>query len=241
MGTNHGGCSFTYAATMSSMKWIVTAVVVGSVVIAGAGCSSKGSERSTATTATTATTETTATTATTAPATAPTRPSPAEFAALEQKLVQQVPDYVLEPDAVGDTGPSDLAKAKRDDGTKAGADLLVRNGFKLGYQKLFVDPAEDQVIIFAYDFNTVAGAKAMCQSDAQRDVEEQGKTPMTELKVPGVPTVYARSGSDGKYSATVIEFTTGTHCIRIIGNGTARASFTSPAATVAKQQYQLLQ
>jgi hypothetical protein len=156
-------------------------------------------------------------------------------------LVQQVPGYELQPDDVGDTGPSDLAKAKRDDGTKAGAEALVRNGFKLGYQKLYIDEAGDQIIIFAYDFDTTAGAKATCKSNAQRDIADEGKTQMSDVNVPGVPTDYARTGTDGEYSATVIEFATGPHCVRIVGNARARASYASPAATVATQQYQLLQ
>jgi hypothetical protein len=208
-------------------------LIVSALALAGIGCSADGGNS-------TSPTPTTGQSDIGGGSTTNNQPTQADFAALEAKLVQDVPGFELQPDDVGDTGPSDLAKAQRDDGTKAGADLLVENGFRLGYQKLFVNDAGDQIIIFAYEFRTAAGATAHCKADARRTESQMGGNMTDDVAVPGVPTDFAKAGTEDGFTATIIQFATGPYCVRIIGNGEARPAFTTPAPEVAQQQYQRL-
>lgn len=165
-------------------------------------------------------------------------PSDEDFAQLEALLVQEVEGYELQPNDVGDTGPSDLEKAQRDEGTDEGAEQLVETGFDLGYQKLYVNEDGDEIIIFVYRFASDEGAAAKCKADVER-AEEQA--PVVEpVEVPGVPTLYAYSGVDGGYEATAVGFARGPYCVRIIGIGEDRPDVETPAVQVAQQQYELL-
>ena len=70
--------------------------------------------------------------------------APHSFAALEALVISSVPvGFVAQPDAVGDTGPSDLAKAARDDGQPDALQALRAEGFVRGYQRLWLDQTRD--------------------------------------------------------------------------------------------------
>ena len=56
-------------------------------------------------------------------------PSPASDA-LAAKMIATVPGHSLQPDSVGDTGPSDLNKAADDDGEPGARAVLVKDGFR---------------------------------------------------------------------------------------------------------------
>ena len=69
--------------------------------------------------------------------------------------------YRQQPDSVGDTGPSDLAKAIRDDGEPDARQALLSERFVRGYQRMWATASgADQVVVFLYQFATDAGATA---------------------------------------------------------------------------------
>ena len=81
---------------------------------------------------------------------------------LEPLLVTEVaPGYAVQPDHVGDTGPSDLEKAVRDQGgTEADRAFLVDHGYRRGYQRLWTDDDANPVVVFLYEFDDEEGATA---------------------------------------------------------------------------------
>jgi hypothetical protein len=85
---------------------------------------------------------------------------PVSFADLQALIVADVPaGFVEQPDSVGDTGPSDLAKATRDDhGAPHPRRELTRTRFVRGYQRLWLGPQSTQLIVFIYQFSKPAGA-----------------------------------------------------------------------------------
>src|ERR671924_63589 len=73
------------------------------------------------------------------PATTEVQVKPAKtMAELAKALEIAVPEgYILQPDQVGDTGPSDLEKAVRDDGEDDAREVLTRTRFVRGYQRMW--------------------------------------------------------------------------------------------------------
>src|SRR5690349_16272224 len=87
-------------------------------------------------------------------------PSPTSVAdALGAKLVAAVPQgFVVQADSVGQTGPSDLAKAVRDDGGANAQAQLTTDGFVAGYQRLWKSTDGSIIVVYLYQFKTQAGA-----------------------------------------------------------------------------------
>src|SRR5687768_7539691 len=78
---------------------------------------------------------------------------------LSKALQISVPDgYMLQPDEMGDTGPSDLEKAVRDDGEDDARDVLTRTRFVRGYQRMWSRSEDDEIIAYVYQFADHAGA-----------------------------------------------------------------------------------
>ncbi len=131
-------------------------VVAGCVALLSA-CSSShannAADTSTASSSTTASTTVVPTTTTTAPT------GPTSAAELESKLSNVVPPgFRVQPDSVDDTGPSDLAKAARDEGSEDGGAVLRGEHFVRGYQRLWVDGAKHRLALVVYQFENQAGA-----------------------------------------------------------------------------------
>jgi hypothetical protein len=68
---------------------------------------------------------------------------------------------------VGDTGPSDLAKAISDDGEADAEQFLTDGRFRRGYQRLWSNAADERVVVFVYEFCDVAGATGYGERGAQ--------------------------------------------------------------------------
>ncbi|MGD9795031.1 MAG: hypothetical protein AB7V43_16290 [Acidimicrobiia bacterium] len=71
--------------------------------------------------------------------------------------------WVLQPFEVGDTGPTDLAKAISDDGGSDAEQFLTDAEFVDGYQQLFIANAEDQLVVQLFRFATADGATSYLQ------------------------------------------------------------------------------
>jgi len=174
--------------------------------------------------------------------TLPTTPPPRSDQELEARLVTAVPEgFIPQPDDVGDTGPSDLAKAVRDDGTPGAEQALQADGFVRGYQRLWVGPDGAEVIVILYQFANPAGATAYFgRAKAQStDPPAAGAAPFT---VSGLPPGQssAAAGTSGDTSAAFIVFTTGVFTGRVVCNGPALAGLQERATAVATDQYRRL-
>lgn len=77
---------------------------------------------------------------------------------LAPMIVEEVEGFTQEADDVGETGPSDLAKAILDDGERDAERVLNETGFRGGYQRLWSNEAGDEVILFVYEFCKEDGA-----------------------------------------------------------------------------------
>lgn len=177
--------------------------------------------------------------ATTTSTTLPTTPPPRSDQELAGRLVTAVPDgFVAQPDQVGDTGPSDLAKAARDDDTPGAEQTLQADGFVRGYQRLWVGADDAQVIVVLYQFASPAGAttnfgRAKAQST---DPPVAGAAPFTVTGLPPGQSS-AAAGTSGDTSAAFIVFTTGVFTGRVICNGPSLAGLQERATAVAEDQY----
>jgi hypothetical protein len=156
-------------------------------------------------------------------------------AALEPLLITDVPaGFVRQSDDVGDTGPSDLAKAIRDDGEDDARDALTKAGFVAGYQRLWVNAEDDELILFLYQFKDEAGTA----SYEARTLD--GLEGATAFDVPGVPDAKGLEHSDDDVSAAVIVFTKGPYLVQVVTNASSLAGLKDRLRPLATAQYQRL-
>lgn len=203
--------------------------------VLAAGCSSSGTSTVTAVTpATVATTR-----VTTSTSTAATSDSADGLADL---LLADVPDgFVQQPDDVGDTGPSDLTKAARDDGGPDAEQVLRDAGFRRGYQRLWMDDDQtSQIVVFLYEFDDAAGAAAYAQ-DGLETFASNGFARTTAID--GVPDAHGLSGAKDGLAAVVVVGTKGPMLYQIVTNteaDTVADSLVELARSLTAEQYDKL-
>lgn len=167
------------------------------------------------------------TTTTTAPS--------AQAASLEPKLIKNIlPGYKQEVDSVGDTGPSDLDKAVRDDGSPDARTVLTKDGFVAGYQRLWTK-GDNEIVDFVYLFANATGANDYLQRSVEGMSQADEGTTVTTFSVTGVPGAqgFLAHSSDG--DAAIVAFARGTYQAQIVVNGTDATQ--ANAQSLAKQQY----
>ena len=203
-------------------------------------CSST-SDRTTASATTTSSSSTKATDRARPSAVTPagTKVGPSSDSELAALLVTTVPTgFTQQADDVGDTGPSDLAKAVRDDDTPGVADALRKEGFVRGYQRLWVGPNDAEIIMFVYQFGSATGAQA--DFDRNRpNVVRQAPPGSAPFPVDGLPAVgtaaLAAMSEDG--AAAVVLFTTGVYTVQVVCNAPSSAGLQERVSGIARDQY----
>lgn len=159
-------------------------------------------------------------TTTPGPASTPTTGTSAD--PLEALLLVSVPaGYLQQPDTVGDTGPSDLAKAVRDDGSPDAQAVLTQDGFVHGYQRLWQTADQRQIVIFIYQFRTAAGASAYQQRTVTK-ARSDPQNPASPFAVSGIPGEAGLSATSGGTSTAVALFTKGAYLVQLVVNGAAQ-------------------
>jgi hypothetical protein len=179
--------------------------------------------------------------------TQPTVASPAtsgstSFAALEAKLLTATPaGFVVQPDAVFGTGPSDLAKAIRDDRQPDAARVLTNDQFLQGYQRLWLNQAQDQVIVFLYQFGSPTGAAAYYQRNVRlldqrlpRGSQHIATTPLPPRDSLGL------TGTVRGRSFAVVLAHTGSMIMQVVCNATTRTDLRQRARDLATEQFNRL-
>jgi|GEM_PF-6519726 len=177
--------------------------------------------------------------ATTVRPTSTTVAPPASNVELASRLVTVIPSgFVVQPDQVGDTGPSDLAKAARDDGAPGAGQALRSEGFVRGYQRLWTGPADAQIILIVYQFATPAGAAADFQRGTPKltSLVTTGVAPFTVDGLPPGQSAAIAGTSEG-ISAAAVLFTTSVFVVEVTCNGPTPSGLRERASTIARDQY----
>lgn len=163
-----------------------------------------------------------------------------ELVLLRHLMVDKVPaGFTVMPDAVRDTGPSDLEKAVRDQGGEdADRDFLVRNGFLVGYQRLWRDQESTELLVFVYKFATFGGARAEAEAIASGLLSSAGDlVPFQPAGIPGATGLEtARTANRG----VVVMFAKGGYwaMVQLVGDDSAMAR--AKAIGIARDQYDRL-
>lgn len=150
--------------------------------------------------------------------------------------------YAREPDALADTGPTDLEKAALDDVvSRDPRAALVNAGFVRGYQRQWSgDNTVGQNFIFVYQFATPAGAQSYLPT--WRDAAIAGNT--RAAPVPFSPTVIPGAiglrGSDRRGSSGVVLFTKGPYAVQALVTGRPNIDQSFAVSALALAQYALL-
>ncbi len=174
--------------------------------------------------------------------TAVARAAPFTSAELQARIVSKAPSgFVRQADDVGDTGPSDLAKAIRDGESGDGGKDLRAEGFVRGYQRLWIGPSHAQIIVFVNQFKSRVGARRnfarATKGSESRPPPGVRKFPVTFL--PAAQTIGA-AGTDKNGSVAAIDFTSGVFTVQIVCNGPALPGLQARALSVAETQYRRL-
>ncbi|MFN8053241.1 MAG: hypothetical protein U0Q22_17500 [Acidimicrobiales bacterium] len=162
---------------------------------------------------------------------------------LEDALVTTVPSgFTMQPDDVGDTGPSDLDKAVRDDGSADARATLVGDGFVRGYQRLWAtDDGERQIIVFVYQFETSRGAVANTGRTVERLRAGPGVSDTFTLD--GVPGSGGVVGNDEDTAGASLVFSVGVYEVQVVANGPvsdSAQSYIDAVTPLARAQYDKL-
>lgn len=163
---------------------------------------------------------------------------------LENLLITSLPEgFVQIDDDIADTGPSDLAKAVRDDGGADAEAVLTDAGFVSGYQRSWQTEDESGlIIVFLYEFSDAGGAA----SYGDRTIETFDNEPTFEavpFDVDGIPDVAARSltnlAADGGLASSVV-FTKNGYLVQIVVLGPTDSDNQALAGQLALDQYNRL-
>ena len=159
---------------------------------------------------------------------------------LETLLVTSVPArYLRQDDSVGDTGPSDLAKAVADDGEPDAQSALTSSGFVHGYQRLWETKGGDQLIVFLYQFASASGSSsygARIVDFWKADTSASVKT----IAVPQIPGAAGLEITDTSISAVSVTFSKGPYLVEVLTNGSVAADLRTLAQQIAADQYKRL-
>jgi hypothetical protein len=141
---------------------------------------------------------------------------------LEPLMLDEVaPAFAVQPDEAFDTGPSDLAKAVADDGQDDAREVLTSRGFRRGYQRIWTDDMENQIIVFVYEFCDSAGANAYADRASELRKSQPGARPVS---VPGVEDASGYVFSEGNYLGASVDVAVGPHVVTALANGTTDTS-----------------
>lgn len=140
------------------------------------------------------------------------------------------PAFTVQPDEAFDTGPSDLAKAVADDGQDDAREVLTSLGYRRGYQRIWTDDEENQVIVFVYEFCDSAGANAYADRAVEIRERQPGARPVS------VPALTSASGyvfRHDNYLGASVDVAVGPHVVTAVANGTTETMFPSDPQVLA--------
>ncbi|MEW6476216.1 MAG: hypothetical protein AB1679_28490 [Actinomycetota bacterium] len=160
---------------------------------------------------------------------------------LGEALKISVPEgYLLQPDEVGDTGPSDLEKAVRDDGEDDARDVLTRTRFVRGYQRMWSRSDDDEIIAYVYQFADHAGAVEYTNRlTADAGAQTAGVT-IERFTVPSIAGSIGVNGWDATFATSTVTFVKGPYSVQMVVNGSSPTGLQSLVTALAEEQYSRL-
>lgn len=148
--------------------------------------------------------------------------------------------YALQADEVGDTGPSDLEKAIRDDGEDDARDVLTRTRFVRGYQRMWARTEDDEIIAYVYQFADHAGAVEYTNGlTADAGAETPGVN-IEKFSVQSIDGAVGVNSSDPSFASSTVSFVKGPYSVQLVVNGTSPAGLESLVTALAEEQYSKL-
>ena len=160
---------------------------------------------------------------------------------LAEALEISVPDgYMLQPDEVGDTGPSDLEKAVRDDGEDDAREVLTRTRFVRGYQRMWSRSEDDEIIAYVYQFADHAGAVDYTNRlTADAGAESDGMS-IDKFSVASINGSVGVNGSDPSFATSTVMFVKGPYSVQMVVNSSSPTGLQTLATALAEEQYSRL-
>jgi hypothetical protein len=148
--------------------------------------------------------------------------------------------YLLQPDQVGDTGPSDIVKASRDDGGNDAQDFLTRTGFLRGYQRMWSRSDSDDFVIYLYQFGNQAGAVEYTNRLKTDATTPTSGVTVGQFLVPGINGAVGVNASGPDFTNSSVTFVKGPYSVQIVVNGSKPTGLQPLAAALAEEQYSRL-
>jgi hypothetical protein len=148
--------------------------------------------------------------------------------------------YLLQPDQVGDTGPSDIVKASRDDGGEDAADFLARTGFLRGYQRMWSRSASDDFVVYLYQFGDNAGAVEYTNRLTASATTPTSGVTIERFDVPAISGAVGVNASDPTFATSSVSFVKGPYSVQIEVNGKTLTGLQPLASALAEEQYSRL-
>jgi hypothetical protein len=167
---------------------------------------------------------------------------PTSFKELEARIVTKVPTgFVAQSPDAYDTGPSNLAKAIRDDNAPDSGKILRSQRFVRGYQRIWIGPEHAQIIVFLYQFESNIGARQHFERYT-RAFHSKPPPGSNKFAIPGVPADKAVgvAGADKDGAAAVVYFTKGVFSVEINCNGPTLPGLQARVTAIGKDQYNRL-
>ena len=163
------------------------------------------------------------------------------FDDLAKALNISAPDgYMLQPDQVGDTGPSDVVKASKDDGGADAQEFLTRTGFLRGYQRMWSRSESDDFIIYLYQFATPAGALEYTNRLAADAMTPESDVTLGQFEVPALGGAMGVNATAKAFANSSVTFVKGPYSVQVVVNSTTPLGLESLATALAEEQYSRL-
>jgi hypothetical protein len=161
---------------------------------------------------------------------------------LEETLDISVPEgYERTPDSVGDTGPSDLEKAVRDDGAADAREILTKTRFVRGYQRMWTGAAkEDEIAAYVYQFADRAGALEYTNRlNAGLLAPAEGVT-VSPFDVANIEAAVGVNIVEPNFASSSVTFVKGPYSVQMVVSSASPTGLESLAAAMAEEQYSRL-
>jgi hypothetical protein len=159
---------------------------------------------------------------------------------LEKVLDLAVPEgFVRQPDSVGDTGPSDLEKASRDDGGDDARDVLTKTRFVRGYQRMWTRSG-DEIVSYVYQFADTAGAVEYTNRLNTDSLAPTEGVSISPFDVPNVTGAVGVNTSEPTVASSSVTFVKGPYSVEIVVSGPTPTGLEALVTALAEEQYSRL-
>ncbi len=148
--------------------------------------------------------------------------------------------YLLQPDHVGDTGPTDIVKASRDDGGNDAQDFLIRTGFVRGYQRQWMRTGDDDFAVYLYQFGSNAGAVEYTNRLTADATTAPAGVTIERFDLAGIGGAVGVNASDPTFASSSVTFVKGPYSVQIIVNAKKLPGLQPLATAIAEEQYSRL-